>query len=167
VSAFAGPKRCGLNYEVVRPEPNALEESKLCHLREQHADHTLCGHGCHWMDGWEDLEDWHPEDVGADVRCERCYKVLGARNARARGEKGSRRRKAAAKPVRVTAKSAPPVERIRKRLELRNHVAAQADREIAAEIRAAQDAGVPMREIADAMGMTRQGLYLFMKRVSA
>jgi hypothetical protein len=165
MAAFVGQKRSGLTYQVTRPG-----DGGLYHVRELDASKTLCGAGCHWLEhGWEvaehdDHADWHPEDVDADQRCANCYEILDNRHRKARGERptSSRRRR---KMVQTMA--APKDDPVRKLARMRKSRDAMIDKlnaDLLVQVRVAQDAGVPMREIADALDVTRQHVYWLLDR---
>ncbi len=161
MATFTGRARDSLNYEVVRPE-----DGRTHHVREQHASKTLCGAGCDWLaDRWACLEDVHPEDADADARCQRCYEILDNRHRRARGEapRTSRRRQRRPAGI-VVMPERTSLGSIRAKVAERDRYVARANADLAGLIRAAQDAGEPMAAIAEALGMTRQALYGFLKR---
>jgi hypothetical protein len=76
-------------YRVVKPE--AVIDGKLrgrtfYHIAELWSSRTLCGEPADPGDGWEELTDWHPEDVDALDRCSHCYYSFEKRRAQERQE---------------------------------------------------------------------------------
>src|SRR6266516_3348321 len=141
MASFAGPVTDRREYQVVYPEDAFLAGSRIHHVRELDGSRSLCGHACSWLDGWSVNEDWHPEDVDADERCQRCYAALESRKRRIRGERAPQR-KAARRKVCLTMKRQPSAEDVRRLVKRRDDEAAQRNREIADAIRVANDAGV-------------------------